>query len=91
MGSTMDEQETTVTWIRSDPKVRVYTSNPVDLRKFRKDSRATEIRGEDDWAEFTIPRTDFDPAKGFKSKRKPLTEVQREAAADRLKKAREAK
>lgn len=86
---TLDEQETTVTYVRSDDVVRVYTSNPAHLRKLRADDRATEVRGDVDWAEFTISSKDFNPLTGFKRKSKPLTGEQKAALAERFAKARQ--
>lgn len=86
--ATLDEQETTVTYVRSDDVVRVYTANPAHLRRLRKDDRATEIDGGGDWGNFTIPTAMYDPMRGFKSRRKPLTPEQREQAAQRLTAAR---
>lgn len=74
---TKDEQETTVTQLRDDV-TRIYTANPVHLRKLRKDDRAVEIRGGDDWGQFEIAASDFSPITGFKTRRKPLTEAERE-------------
>lgn len=74
--ATMDEQETTVTQLRNQ-ETRIYTANPLHLRRLRKDDRATEVRGGDGWGEFVIPNELFDPLKGFKRKTKPLTEEER--------------
>lgn len=89
--ATLDEQETTVTAVRNGSAVYVYTANPVHLRRLRKDDRATEVSGGDDWGNFTIPSSSFDPIKGFKRARRPLTDEQREAASERLRAAREAR
>lgn len=87
---TLDEQETTVTHVRSDNLVRIYTANPKHLRKLRANDRATITKDYGDSAEFTVPATDFDPLTGFKRKSKPMTPEQREAAALRLAQARAA-
>lgn len=86
--STRAEQETTVTGTRDDPMVYVWTANPVHLRRLRKDSRAIEVDGGDDWGRFTIPATSFDPLKGFRRKGRVLTEAERLAASARLAVAR---
>lgn len=85
--TSLDEQETTVTQLRNQQTL-IYTANPVHLRRLRADERATEVRGGADWGEFTIPNAAFDPLKGFKRKSKPMTEEQRAAVGERLKKAR---
>lgn len=87
---TLDEQETTVTQLRNGDTY-VYTANPIHLRALRKrvaEGRATERDGDETSGNFLIPNTDFDPLKGFKQKRKPLTEEQRSALATRLERAR---
>lgn len=88
--ATLDEQETTVTQVRNGD-TNIWTANPVHLRALRKrvaEGRATETRTWEDAAEFLIPLSDFDPLKGFRTKRKPMTDEQRQAAAERLKNAR---
>ncbi len=85
---TMDEQETTVTQLRNGDSY-VYTANPVHLRKLRADARATEVKGGEDWAEFIIPNAAFDPLKGFKVRREPLTEEQRREKSERMKRLRD--
>lgn len=83
-----DEQETTVTVGRDDELVHIYTSNTVHLRKLRKEPRATEIRGGEEWGQFTVPADQFNPISGFK-RRGSMTEEQRQAASARLRAARE--
>lgn len=83
----MIEQETTVTQARNDETL-IYTSNPVHLRALRKDERATETAGGDDWGQFTIPAGAFNPLKGFKRAKRILTDEQRAASALRLANAR---
>ena len=84
--ASLDEQETTITHIRSNKTILIYTANAVHLRKLRKESRATEVNGGEDWAEFTVSASDFDPLTGFKRRTKPLTEQQRAERADRMRK-----
>ena len=86
--STRSEQETTVTAIRDDDNVYIYTANPVHLRRLRNDSRATEIQGGNDWGRFTIPATAFDPLKGFRRKGRVLSDDERAAVSLRLADAR---
>ena len=87
----MDEQETTITLGRTDNVARIYTSDSRYLNRFRNHPLATEIEGGDDWANFTVPANKVNLAKIFKAARKPLTEEQRRAAAERLAKIRGAK
>lgn len=80
-----------MTWLRSEDVVRIYTSNPVEARRLRKEDRVTQVKGDETWGEFTAPITAFHPIKGFKRKKAPLTEEQRKALADRLANSRKAK
>lgn len=75
-------QETTVTHVRADDTVHIWTANPVHLRKLRKEPRATELQGDEEWGKFTVPATDFDPLTGFKSRRKPLTDEEKAKRAE---------
>lgn len=84
------EQETTVTSGRDDENVMIWSNNPVHVRRLRKDARVTQTEGDDLSGHFLVPREQFDPLKGFRRARRPLTEEQRAAAAERLRLAREA-
>jgi hypothetical protein len=84
------EQETTVTAGRDESHVYVWTNNPVHLRRLRKDSRATETAGDTGSGHFTIPSESFDPLKGFRRTRRPMTDDERAAASARLAAARQA-
>jgi hypothetical protein len=86
--STRAEQETTVTASKTDAVVYVWTSDPVHLRRLRKDARATELAGDDEWGRFTIPADQFDPLKGFRRQGRVLTEQERAVATERLAAAR---
>jgi hypothetical protein len=88
MSHPMEEQETTVCAGRSDDEVWIYTSNSVHLKKLRADSRVAEVRGGDDWGQFHVPSSVFDPLTGFKRQRRSMTEAERLAAAERLAVAR---
>lgn len=85
--TTRDEQETTLTWAVTDEVVRIFTAVPKHINRLRKDDRATLVKDYGDSAMFTVPASEFDPLKGFKRRRKPLTPEQRTALADRLKKS----
>lgn len=85
------EQETTVAAGRDEAVVYIYSTVPKHLRRLRADKRVTERDGGEDWGSFTIPSDQFDPLRGFKRQRAPLTAEQREAAGDRLRLARAAR
>ena len=85
------EQETTVSGGRDDDVVHIYTSNVVHLRKLRKDARFTEIHGDEEQGFFTVRVDLFDPIRGLRRKRAPMTEEQRAEASARLAAARKAR
>ena len=89
---TLEEQETTVTFNRAEKIVRIYTSIPHHIRKLSKDERVTVERehtfnGEVEAVFASVPADQFNMLT-FKRKSKPLTDEQRKALADRLKRAR---
>jgi hypothetical protein len=86
--STLIEQETSVTAGRADDVVHVYSNVPKHLRRLRRDPRVTELQGDAEWGRFTIPADQFDPLRGFKRAPRVMTDEQRQAVADRLRKAR---
>lgn len=90
MATPRNEQETTVTWLRSEDVVRIYTTITADLKALRSNEKATQVRGDEEWGEFTIKATDFKPLKGFTRKRK-MTEEQKDALRKRLKAMKESK
>lgn len=86
-----EEQETTVTGNRKEGIYYIWTADPVHIRKFDKavdDGRATVRHRGEDWAEFVIAATYYDPARGLK-RPYALSEEQREARASRLRLNRE--
>jgi len=85
-----NEQETTVTWLRSEDVVRIYTTITADLKALRENDKATQIRGDEEWGEFTIAATDFKPLKGFVRKRK-MKDQQKDDLRKRLKAMKESK
>ena len=89
-----DERETVITVTDADPVVRIWTAQRRHITRMRKHDSFTETatgyHGGTEWAEFTIPATDWNPATGAKRKRN-LTDEQRQALADRLAKSREAR
>ena len=82
-----DEQETTITFMRDDEQVSVYTSNVPHLRRLRNLASdrdyVTEIRGGDDWGEFMVDAANFKLFSAIRNKR-TMTDEQREAAAERM-------
>ena len=92
--SARDEQETTVTAGRADEWIYIWTNNPIHARRLDKDPRAIKETGGGVHGEFgghyKIRATDFDPLKGFRRAKRVMSEEQRAAAAERLRKARAA-
>ena len=86
------ERETTVNASDGDQVVRIWTAQRKHITRMRRHDSFTETatgyHGGTEWAEFTIPASDWNPASGAKRKRN-LTDEQRQALADRLAKARE--
>ena len=86
--ATTSEMETTVTYDHQEGLYRIWSSYRPHIRKFQNDSRATEAKSGEEFSEFTIPADQFDVTKGFK-RRFTMSDEQKQAAADRLRKARE--
>lgn len=86
-----DEQETTISWMRDDDRVNVYTSNRVHLDRLRKLASdrdyVTEIRGGSTWGEFMVSSDSFKLFSAIRAKR-TMTAEQRAAASARLAAAR---
>lgn len=82
------EQETVVTSTPLSPDVEIYTSQKRHLTALRRHPGFTEVRSGVDtgteWAVFSIPADEWDPAAGG-IRRRNLTPAQRKAAAERLK------
>ena len=94
-----DEQETQVTHGRLDDYVEIWSNNVVDVRSLEKEDRAKRIKPEDgvDLAEhleagfgvtYRISTDDFSPLKGFRRKRKPLTDEEKAKVSERLRNSR---
>lgn len=90
---TAPERETVVNADDDASTVRIWTAQRRYITRLRRNSAFTEtatgFHGSTEWAEFTIPAADWNPASGAK-RRVNLTDEQRQAAADRLRAAREA-
>lgn len=82
------EQETTVSAGRDENVVRIWSNNPVHVRRLRKDPRAVQTDGDEFGGHFEIPAAAFDPLRGFRRAPRVMTDEQRAAAAERLARAR---
>lgn len=97
MALTKYEQETTVTMNREESTVRIFTANPKHIRAFQRDDRFTTLTSMcDDEGEVvgitgTIATDDYDPLTGFKRRRKPMTEDEKQVLRDRFANALEKK
>lgn len=89
----LDEQETTFTVGRTEPVVRVWTSDTRHLRRLRKlvSTRdfVRELRGGSDWGEFECDIEFFHVFSAFRAKR-AVSEATRASLAARLAAHREA-
>lgn len=89
-----EERETTVTVTDADDYVMVWSNRRKDITKLRRNALVTIVsEGVHDgtaWVEARIPADKWNPVTGIKRSRRPLTEEQRVAAAERLRAAREA-
>lgn len=87
-----EERETTVTVTDADPNVLIWSARRKDITRLRKHPKAVEtgsgfIDGTE-WASFTVPSDQWSPASGIK-RVSNLTDEQKAAGAERLRKARE--
>ena len=88
------ERETIIRLSDGDSVVSIWTARRTDITAFRKKvaaGRAVEISsgndGTHDWAEFEVQKSDWSSARGIKTKR-DMTPEQKQAAGERLRKAR---
>lgn len=84
------ETETHVNYDHLNQEYLVFTNYGPHRRRFLKavgEGRATLRSDDGEVAEFTVPRGEYDVTTGFKRRRAPLTDAQREEAADRLARA----
>lgn len=92
MALTKYEQETTVTMNREESVVRIFTANPSHIRKFKADDRFTvtftTFSPEDTNVVESISGfihvDDYSPLTGFKRRRKPMTEDEKQVLRDRF-------
>lgn len=93
-----EEQETNITAGRLDDYVEIWSNNVVDVRALEKESRAKRLSPAGDvtpdelaehleagfGATYQISTDDFHPLKGFRRKRKPMTDEEKAAVSARL-------
>ena len=88
---TAAERETTVTTTDDDKLTTIWTCRRKHLTRLRKHPSFTEVasgfHGTTEWAEFTIPSDDWNPASGAK-RRTNMSPEARKAAAERLRRVR---
>ena len=91
MALTAPERETTIISTDGDDLVTIETAQRRHITRLRKNPAFTEVVAGTyegtEWARFTIPARDWNPASGAK-RRRNLTAVQRQELADRLARAR---
>lgn len=89
--ASMAEQETTVTVNRAEEWVHIWTNIPKDARRLEKDSRVVKDSSNPEGVGgfYRVPVADFNVVGGLKRRSKPMTEEQRAAAAERLRRGRE--
>lgn len=87
------ERETTVTITDADDTVRIWTAQRRYLGRLRRHPSFTEVKsgthGGSEWAEFTIPARDWNPATGAKRKSN-MTDEQKAVLAERMRVVRAA-
>ncbi len=90
--ATPEERETTVTVTDADAVVRVWSNRRRDVSKLRKHPlfqvENSGFDGSTEWVEGTIPSDKWNPVTGIKRKARQLTDEQRAAAGERLRRAR---
>lgn len=89
------EQETTVAYAAADDVVRIYSCIPADIRALKKRNNITvldegEYEDGNPYAHFEIPKAKFNISMAVRSGRE-MSDEQKQAASDRLAKARAAK
>src|SRR5690606_15351014 len=89
------ERETTISVSAGAEFVHVYTAQRKFINRLRKDDRVAIVAaGEDDGSRWTAGKLAANmgsPTSGLKRRSKPMTEEQRAAAVERLRRAREEK
>lgn len=82
------ERETVITVSDADTRVHIWSAQRTAIRRMRRHPRFTEVKSGttdgSEFAEFTIPASEWNPATGAKRATAPLTDAQRAEAADRM-------
>ncbi|GIG27152.1 hypothetical protein [Cellulomonas denverensis] len=85
------ERETTVSSTDDAAEVRIWSAQRRHIGRMRRHPSFTEVRSGfhdgSEWAEFTIPADQWNPASGAKRK-SGLSDEQKRAAAERLRAGR---
>jgi hypothetical protein len=85
---TARERETVVTVSDADEVVHIWTAQRAVIGQLRRHPSFSEVRGDSHapsrWAEFTIPAHLWNPTRGAKRPRRPLTEDERAVVVARL-------
>ena len=81
------ERETVAVSSDADDVVRIWSAQRRHITRMRKNAAFNEVRsgmdGSTEWAEFTIPARNWNPASGAK-RRSAMSDEQKRAAAERL-------
>jgi hypothetical protein len=86
-----EERETVVNATDADAEVRIWTAQRAYIGKLRRHPKFTETRSGyvdgSEWAEFVIPRDQWNPASGAK-RSTAMSSEQKAAVAERLARSR---
>lgn len=82
-----EESETTINICLADDVVHIWSNIPKHVRAMRREPRYTQIDGDEASGSFTVPVRDYRPL-ALKRRASTLTDVQRQALADRLRVSR---
>ncbi|MGO2411616.1 hypothetical protein ACTXIU_17570 [Glutamicibacter arilaitensis] len=91
--ASFEESETTVTGIQADRCYYIGSNRQKHISRLNREveaGRAELITNENEWAQYRVHEKNFDPLTGFK-RQVNMSDEQRQAAAERLAKARDNK
>lgn len=91
--ASFEESETTVTGIQADRCYYIGSNRQKHISRLNREveaGRAELLSNENEWAQYRVHEKNFDPLTGFK-RQVNMSDEQRQAAAERLAKARENK
>ena len=91
--ASFEESETTVTGIQADRCYYISSNRQKHISRLNREveaGRAELISTESEWTQYKISEKHFDPLTGFK-RQVNMSDEQRQAAAERLAKARDNK